>query len=155
MNHKDKLLEIYKLSYSLNDIEDVNNDTKDFIKTIGGKINTQKGVFTVLVTLITHKIIDPTQDVRKHQSSMGGGFSGRSVDFSYITPTLKELGLPSMAESGWLTCSLEQPYPYNLDYNGKISDKVVKTAFLNVLDFVEKNPNSAKNILRLLLFEAI
>ena len=90
MNHKEKLLEIYKLSYSLNDIEDVNNDTKDFIKTIGGKINTQKGVFTVLVTLITHKIIDPTQDVRKHQSSMSGGFSGRSVDFSYITPTLKE-----------------------------------------------------------------
>ena len=155
MNHKDKLLEIYKLSYLLNDIEDVNNDTIDFIKTIGKKINTQKGVFTVLVTLITHKIIDPKQDVRKHQSSMSGGFSGRSVDFSYITPTLKELGLPSMAESGWLTRSLEQPYPYNLDYNGKISDKVVKTAFLNVLDFVEKNPNSAKNILRLLLFEAI
>lgn len=155
MNHKEKLLEIYRCSYLLDDIDDVNNDTKDFIKTIGGKINTQKGVFTVLVTLITHKIIDPTQDVRKHQSSMSGGFSGRSVDFSYITPTLKELGLPSMAESGWLTRSLEQSYPYNLDYNGKISDKVVKTAFLNVLDFVEKNPSSAKNILRLLLFEAI
>ena len=59
------------------------------------------------------------------------------------------------AQSGWLTRSLEQPYPYNLDYNGKISDKVVKEAFLNILDFVEKNPRSAKNILRLLLNEAI
>ena len=155
MSHKDKLLEIYKLSYSITDVKDISKETKEFIKAIGEKINTQKGVFTVLVTLITHKIIDPNQDIRKHQTSMEGGFSGRSVDFSFITPTLKELGLPSMAESGWLTRSLEQPYPYNLDYNGKISNKVVKEAFLNVLDFVEKNPKTAKNVLRLLLFEAI
>jgi len=155
MNHKDKLLEIYKLSYSLKKIKDVNKETIGFIKSIGEKINTQKGVFTVLVTLITHKIIDTKQDVRKHQTSMKGGFSGRSIDFVHITPTLKELGLPSMAESGWLTRSLEQPYPYNLDYNGKISNKVVKEAFLNILDFVEKNPTSATNVLRLLLAEAI
>lgn len=155
MNHKEKLLAIYKLSYSVTDIKDVDTATKQFIKSIGEKINTQKGVFTVLITLITHKIIDPTQDVRKHQSGMSGGFSGRSIDTTYITPTLKELGLSSMAESGWLTRSLEQPYPYNLDYNGKISDKKVKEAFLNTLDFVEKFPKSAKNVLRLLLFEAI
>lgn len=155
MNHKEKLLEIYKLSYSVTDITDVDNETKQFIKSIGEKISTQKGVFTVLVTLITHKIINPGQDVRKHQSSLTGGFSGRTIDFTYITPTLKELGLPSMAESGWLTRSLEQPYPYNLDYNGKISNKIVKEAFLYTLDFVEKNPKSAKNVLRLLLFEAI
>lgn len=155
MNHKDKLLEIYKLSYSLTDINDINQETIEFIKSIGNKINTQKGVFTVLVTLLTHKIIDPTQDIRKHQTSMADGFSGRTIDHNFITPTLKELGLPSMAESGWLTRSLEQPYPYNLDYNGKISDKTVKKAFLNVLDFVEHNPQLAKNVLRLLLFEAI
>ena len=148
-------LEIYKCSYSLDDIEDVNEITQAFIEVIGDKINTQKGVFTVLVTLITHKILDPKQDIRKHQSNMRDGFSGRSVDFSFITPTLKELGLPSMAESGWLTRSLEQPYPYNLDYNGKISNKVVKEAFLNVLDFVEKNPTTAKNVLRLILAEAM
>jgi DNA (cytosine-5)-methyltransferase 1 len=155
MNHKDKLLEIYNLSFSLEKIEDVSKETIVFIKTIGEKINTQKGVFTVLVTLITHKILDPNQDIRKHQTGMQGGFSGRSIDFTFITPTLKELGLPSMAESGWLTRSLEQPYPYNLDYNGKISNKVVKDAFLNILDYVEKNPKAAKNILRLLLAEAI
>ena len=155
MNHKEKLLEIYKLSYSVTDVTNVDEETKQYIQEIGERINTQKGVFTVLVTLVTHKIIDSKQDVRKHQSGMTGGFSGRSIDFSFITPTLKELGLPSMAESGWLTRSLEQPYPYNMDYNGKISNKVVKEAFLNVLDFLEKNPESAKNILRLLLFQAL
>jgi DNA (cytosine-5)-methyltransferase 1 len=155
MNHKEKLLEIYKRSFSVTDIKNVDTPTKQFIKAIGEKINTQRGVFTVLVTLITHKIINPVQDIRKHQSSLAGGFSGRTIDTTYITPTLKELGLPSMAESGWLTRSLEQPYPYNLDYNGKISNEVVKEAFLHTLDFVERNPKSAENVLRLLLFEAI
>jgi DNA (cytosine-5)-methyltransferase 1 len=155
MNHKQKLLEIYNRSYSVSDIIDVDTQNKDYIALIGEKINTQKGVFTVLITLITHKTLYPNQDVRKHQSSMNGGFSGRTIDYQFITPTLKELGLPSMAESGWLTRSLEQPYPYNLDYNGKISDKAVKEAFLNILDFVEKKPHMAENILRLLLFHAM
>jgi DNA (cytosine-5)-methyltransferase 1 len=84
MNHKDKLLEIYNISYLLEDIEDVDKKTKQFIKLIGDKINTQKGVFTVLVTLITHKILHPIQDIRKHQTSMNGGFSGRSIDFSLL-----------------------------------------------------------------------
>ena len=100
MNHKEKLLETYKRSYLVTDISNVDTATQQFIKNIGEKINTQRGVFTVLVTLITHKIINPSQDVRKHQSSLAGGFSGRTIDASYITPTLKELGLPSMAESG-------------------------------------------------------
>ena len=52
---------------------------------------------------------------------MDQGFSGRSIDTKYITPTLKELGLTSMSESGWLTRSLEQPYPYDFKYQGKIS----------------------------------
>ncbi len=52
---------------------------------------------------------------------MAGGFSGRTVDTQFITPVLKKIDLPSMAESGWLTRSLEQPYPYTLDYKGKIN----------------------------------
>lgn len=155
MNHKEKLLEIYNYSFSVIDIEDVSDEIREYVDTIGDKIATQKGVFTVLVTLLTHKIINPVQDIRKHQSSMEGGFSGRTIDFQFITPTLKELGLPSMAESGWLTRSLEQPYPYTLDYNGKISSKIVKEAFLNILHFVEENPDTAKNVLRLLLSKAI
>lgn len=155
MNHKEKLLEIYELSSTVSDISNVNKEIKDSINIIGEKLSSQKGVFTVLVTLITHKILTPKQDIRYHQSSMKNGFSGRSIDTKYITPTLKELGLPSMAESGWLTRSLEQPYPYLLDYSGKISNKKVKTAFLKTLDYAQKRPKTAKNILRLLLHQAI
>ena len=135
MNHKEKLLETYENSFTVNDIQNINTETVDNIKTIGEKISTQKGVFTVLTTLVTHKTLFPKQDVRKHQSSMENGFSGRTIDTNFITPTLKELGLPSMAESGWLTRSLEQPYEYTLDYQGKISNKVVKKAFLETLDY--------------------
>jgi DNA (cytosine-5)-methyltransferase 1 len=154
MNHKEKLLEIYKRSSIIKNIKlevvIINN-----IDTIGKKITSQKGVFTVLVTLLTHKILHPEQDIRNHQSGMKNGFSGRTVDTNHITPTLKELGLPSMAESGWLTRSLEQPYPYTLNYEGKISNKTVKKAFLELLDFVEKKPNQAENILCLILNHAI
>lgn len=155
MGHKKKLLETYENSFTVNDITDIDNETIVNIETIGSKINSQKGVFTVLTTLVTHKSLFPSQDVRKHQTSMLGGFSGRSIDTAHITPTLKQLGLPSMAESGWLTRSLEQPYAYTLDYNGKISNREVKKAFLETLNYLENNPTKATNILRLILFQAI
>ena len=155
MNHKTKLLEIYKHSYIIDDITDIDKNIVEQVKTLGEKISSQKGVFTVLTTLLTHKIIHSKQDVRYHQSTMENGFSGRTIDTKYITPTLKELKLPSMSESGWLTRSLEQPYPYTLDYNGKISNKKVKLAFLQILDYVERFPKTAKNLLRLLLHQAI
>lgn len=151
MNHKEKLLEVYEISLIVDDIEGIPLKYRSYINEIGERVFSQKGVYTVLVTLITHKILHPEQDIRYHQNSMKGGFSGRTIDTQYITPTLKELGLPSMAESGWLTRSLEQPYPYRLDYNGKISDKKVKEAFLNILDFIEKRPKESKDVLRLLL----
>lgn len=155
MNHKTKLLAIYKHSYIVNDITNINDGIYEHIKVLGEKIPTQKGVFTVLVTLLTHKTLHPKQDVRYHQSNLKNGFSGRTIDTKYITPTLKELQLPSMSESGWLTRSLEQPYPYTLDYNGKISNKKVKIAFLNTLNYVELFPEKAQNLLRLILHQAI
>lgn len=155
MNHKQKLKNIYSLSFSISDIKNVPQKYLEYILTIGEQAYKQKGVYTVLVTLLTHKSLFPEQDIRKHQSSMAGGFSGRTIDSQSITPTLKELGLPSMAESGWLTRSLEQPYPYNLDYQGKISNKVVKEAFLNIIDYVQKMPEQADDVLRLILNKVI
>ena len=56
-----------------------------------------------------------------------------------------------MAESGWLTRSLEQPYPYNLDYNGKIRGENVKKSFLNILNLIEEELEHPKDILKLFL----
>lgn len=79
-------------------------------------------------------------------------FSGRSIDTRYITPTLKELNLPAMSESGWLTRSLEQPHPYNLKYPGNIQNKDLKKAFLEVIDYIQKNPDQAKECSVLLIY---
>lgn len=107
------------------------------------KSYSQKGVFTVLVTLLFYKIKHDKQDIRLHKFELRSssdlnkkGFSGRSFDTKYITPNLKKLGLPSMAESGWLTRSLEQAAPYDLNFPGRISGGV-KDAFLNILNEVE------------------
>src|SRR5208283_3620692 len=84
----------------------------------------------------THKIFNPAQDVRYHQDGMPGGYSGRSVDTKYVTPFLKKVKFPSMAESGWLTRSLEQSHAYDFSYPGKI-EMELKKAFLTILDDVE------------------
>jgi DNA (cytosine-5)-methyltransferase 1 len=155
MDHKEKLIEIHNSSFSIDDIKNIPEKYRDYVNIIGNKVCEQKGVYTVLITLLVHKSLFPAQDIRKHQEKMDGGFSGRTVDTKFITPTLKELGLPSMAESAWLTRSLEQPYPYTLDYLGNIRDVEVKQSFLNIIDYVENNPKKVEEILRLILYAVI
>lgn len=155
MNHREKLLHVYKKSDSIEDVSSqVKTAYQQYIETIANNCFNQKGVYTVLITLLVHKLIDPEQDIRYHQTQMPGGFSGRTIDTQYITPALKELGLPAMAESGWLTRSLEQPYPYTLDYKGKIGNLKVKEAFLQLIDFVEENPQKAEAVLQILLYHS-
>ncbi len=153
MSYKEKLKEIIEKSIST-EILDLSQNTLDNVKIISDSCFSQKGVYTVFVTLCIYKIINPSQDIRNHQTQIVNGFSGRNIDTNYITPTLKELGLPSMAESGWLTRSLEQPYPYTLDYEGKISNKKVKKAFLELIDDIQVKKVNIESIL-LLLFKQI
>lgn len=155
MNHKEKLLEIYKKSFDVSDIKNIPTKTTIFLKNITDNIDRNKGVYTVLVTLLVHKLLEPKQDIRYFQNKMKNGFSARTMDTKYITPALKELGLLSMAESGWLTRSLEQPYPYTKDYKGEISGKGMKEAFLMVVDAFQKDITITENILRLILNSAI
>lgn len=99
-NHREKLLEVYRNSFDIADINNISEKSINFLKTITDNIDRNKGVYTALITLMVHKLLEPEQDIRLHQSKMKNGFSARTIDAKYITPTLKELGLPSMAESG-------------------------------------------------------
>lgn len=107
-----------------------------------------RGVLTVLVTLLTYKALHPGQDIRYHQSNLPGGFSGRGFDTRFITPFMKENRFPCMSETGWLSRSLEQPYPYTLDYRGKI--QTVKSEFLRIVDHVQCRNGAAAECLSLL-----
>lgn len=106
-----------------------------------------KGVLTVFITSVVYKILNPSQDIRKHQLSIDGGYSGRTFDTRYITPFLRDKKFPAMAESGWLTRSLEQKIPYNLSYTGAIKPDNLKTAFLSMLDIIEKQPHLSESVL--------
>ena len=91
------------------------------LRTIINNAETLKAVLGVTLTSIVYKILNPDQDIRYHQENMKNGYSGRTFDTKYTTPFLKERFRHfAMAESAWLTRSLEQPHPYDFSYPGKI-----------------------------------
>lgn len=139
MNH---LNDIYNQAIILDTVDTLGLTQEQLhnLSIIVDKEETQKGVFTVLFTSLAYKSLYPEQDIRLHQANMENGYSGRSFDTKYVTPFLKSKQFRgAMKESGWLTRSLEQPYAYTLDYQGKVSNLKVKQAFLSVLDDVESN----------------
>ncbi|NBI42600.1 DNA methyltransferase [[Haemophilus] felis] len=116
----------------------IENDIKLNIDTILKYSESSKAVFTVVLTSLVYKILNPKQDIRKHQASIEGGYSGRTFDSQYITPFLKKYKFPAMAESGWLTRSLEQKVMYDEHYTGAIKPDNLKSAFLIVIKYIQK-----------------
>lgn len=157
-NPRQVLEDIYTIASKNTDLSSVK--ITDFQKTMVRKVcekeETLKGVYTVLVTSLLYKYIHPEQDVRKHQANMAEGYSGRSFDTVHVTPFLKEKRFSgAMKESGWLTRSLEQNLPYNMNYPGKISNKGVKDSFLKILEDIETNNASPYEFLVALFTESI
>ncbi len=110
--------------------------------------NKNVGVLSVLITLLVKKVMKPQQDVRLHQVSIPGGFSGRGLDTKHITPFLRENNFPYMTSgSGWLTRSLEQAAAYTLNYPGQIKPASIKEDFLKLLHAVEERQEPASKYL--------
>lgn len=155
MNHKEKLLEVYNNSFDVSDITSISKQVADYLSKVVSRIESNKAVYTVLITLMVHKMLHPEQDIRYHQKKMPGGFSGRIVDTQYITPALREIGLPAMKETGWLTRSLEQSHPYDFKYSGNIRGDGLRAAFLGIIDVFQNNPDLTESFLRIILHGAI
>lgn len=123
-------------------VSEIEGDLISFLDTVVSHSESSKAVMTVVLTSVVYKILHPEQDVRCHQSTIAGGYSGRTFDTKYVTPFLKKHKFPSMAESGWLTRSLEQKVPYDFHYTGAIKPGILKESFLNILNEIEvKNAN--------------
>ena len=150
-NSKDHLEKIYKkaLEKSVDSFSTLTEKEKNALDEILENSEKSKGLLTVAITSIFYKVENPNQDIRKHQAQIPSGYAGRRFDTQIITPFLKEKQFPAMAESGWLTRSLEQPYPYNLDYQGKITPPNLKTSFLTILDLLEKGGDGENYLLYL------
>jgi DNA (cytosine-5)-methyltransferase 1 len=119
----------------------ITEDLKSNLDEILKRSESSKGVLTVVITSAVYKHFHPEQDIRNHQSSIPNGYSGRTFDVLYITPFLKRHRFPAMADSGWLTRSLEQKVPYDQNYTGAITPKTLKSAFLSTLEAIESGVN--------------
>ncbi|MCG6150309.1 MULTISPECIES: hypothetical protein [Leptospira] len=149
MDYSAKLIELIEKAKLLqeSDYATFSSEFDNYLFKLADSSFRQKAVFTVIVTLGIYKILHPNQDIRYHQSQLPGGFSGRSIDTRYITPILRIHGFPSMAESGWLTRSLEQAAPYDSNYPGKIGDRELKIAFLKIIEKINTEIGNVEIIL--------
>lgn len=120
---------------------DLSVDEQTLLNTVLKYSEQAKAVLCVLLTSLVYKILYPKQDIRKHQVSIEGGYSGRTFDSKFITPFLKACKFPAMSDSGWLTRALEQKVPYDKNYSGAISPKELKPVFLELLDNIENGAN--------------
>lgn len=159
MIQKGKLTEILEDAYRKAEEEISKDDGKSFLNIldekqkrwlfkIAGKSESFKGVTAALTTCFTKKIEDPRQDIRYHRKEMNGGYSGRTLDTKYVTPFFKrKFRRLAMKESGWLSRSIEQPHPFTLDFPGRIRDKTVKEAFLQIINDIETNNTDSQKYL--------
>ena len=152
MNKVRSILEdAYRLAESSDDTHsDLSAPQKNWITTITEKAESQKAVLAVLITSLTKKIETPTQDVRYHKKELPDGYSGRVFDTQNVTPFIREKfqRFAMKGGSGWLTRSLEQAHPYTLGYPGRILDKAMKEAFLQILNDIEENRVDPKKYLQ-------
>ena len=152
LTEQDILNDVYQQALELYRNSDLPSDLRspysEQIDVIIAQQEQNKAVLAVLTTLLTKKLHTPEQDIRLHQAQLDGGFSGRGLDSRVITPFLRDQRFPHMQSgSGWLTRSLEQAQPYDLDYPGNISPETVKQAFLGLIDGVQSQKLPAKNAL--------
>ena len=135
------------------DVKILDKNLLKHLDVLSNKIESHKGVYVCLIMLLVKKIHDPNQDIRNHKVELKNGFSGRTYDTKFITPVLKKNQLPSMAESAYLTRSIEQPHPLNKNFPGKIRDTEAKKSFLEIIDIFQKKPSHCESILNYLIKE--
>jgi len=152
MTHSEVLQQIYDEAMNLTldtdgVFEELNSETRADVEYIVLRSESNKAVLSVLITLLTCKIVDPSQDIRYHYARMENGFSARGIDTEHITPFMKRVSFPAMAESGWKTNTLAIDLPYDLNYPGVIRPDKVKATFLGLVDKIQTQGVSPKNVL--------
>jgi len=122
------------------------------IQTIINNFNSNKYLYSILITCLVKKIVAPDQDIRYAQENMPGGYSNRSLDQVYVTPFLKRHGLTSMAASGLESGrNMERPIPWNLQYSAKPRGAGNLEAFIGILHYIQEEQGNAFDCLVLLM----
>jgi DNA (cytosine-5)-methyltransferase 1 len=97
-------------------LQKLEKEQQHWLDVVVSNVESFKAIATVLATSLVKKIENPKQDIRYHKNEFRGGYSGRTLDTKFITPFFKKkFQRFSMKESGWLTRSIEQPYPFTYE----------------------------------------
>lgn len=122
------------------------------IETIVGNLRQNKYLYSILLTALVEKLVNPTQDIRIAQTSQPGGYSNRSTDQTHVTPFLKAHALTSCAASGVESGrNFERPSPFTLRYVGKPQGKGNREAFLGVIHAVQEEGVDPRPCIALLM----
>lgn len=156
MDISEKLNQMYLSAMALSrgrslPVANCSEKTREYMDVILSDAESNKGVMTVIMTSAFYKKLHPEQDIRRHQASIEGGYSGRTFDAQNVTPFLKAHQFPAMSQSGWLTRSLEQKVPYDEHYTGAIKPQKLKEAFISVIDDIQNGPDGIDSIISYLL----
>lgn len=127
--------------------------TKD--KAIAQKIesicrcNKNKAPIRFLMSGLLSKIKDPTICLYKPYSAFGEhSYTGRSNDEDVVQPFIHKYSLPCNSTTAYLTPAFRTiEKPLTKDFFNKCRPKEVYYDMMDVLDYVEQNPNEAYNVL--------
>lgn len=98
----------------------------------------EASIKATVVSLIA-KLSYPDWDTRKHQVQLGGLYSLRSIDTTIVSKRLYEIGWYKTNTPFALTRSFELKEPYNMEYSGSIKPIKTKTAFLTIVNKINKD----------------
>lgn len=97
------------------------------------------------------KAIEPGQSIRLHKGGSGDfswvdGISMRTLDSSFLIPFLRANSLLSINSYGvFMTRGLAENYPYSKVYKAALRGP--KKSWLEVVEYLEGNPHSSKDLL--------
>lgn len=129
------------------------------IEEIFSSVTAQSGraLVDIFVLQLVVKVICPEQDVRLHKGSKNSsafsweeGISMRSIDASYIGPSLRQYNLLRMNQYGaFMSRSFAENYPYTRFYKAEIqgAKQRGKQRWLQIIDELENGKGDAEIVL--------
>ncbi|WP_143342163.1 hypothetical protein [Deinococcus indicus] len=126
---------------------------REAVDTLINNLNSNKYLFSILVTALTTKIVHPKVDIRNHQSALENSYSNRSTDQQHVTPQLKRLGLTHCATSGMESGrNFERPLPLGLDFPSRPQGKGNRESLLGLLHAVQVEGADPEELLTYLFY---
>lgn len=137
------------------DLSKINESVKINIDNVVNSMTSEVGraIIGLVILQMTIKVLRPEQNIRLHKGSTSRGsfswvegISMRTIDNTFITPTLRKYNLLKLNADGFMmTRSLAENYPYSRLYKAQVRGS--KKDWLEIVDALENGSADAYNSL--------